>query len=165
MNQKVSFSQSPAYLTKVKKDMPSKGAAKPFKNDNVQEQRHEKINFKQYLRDLKEEQNSTEDEFTDVELLNIAQAYRQDIREADDSLVEQLRIVNFGGAFETQLAIYEEEWNEVVDLGRGESMTITDSYGDRWYLTRSASNHLVVESHDNEYSGKFEFDLVVKRLG
>lgn len=164
MNQKVSFSQSPAYLTKVKKDMPSKGTARPFRSDAGQEQRHEKINFKQYLRDRLEEQSSSTDEFADVDLLQITQAFVRDVREADDSLIEQYRIVYFGGAYETELAINEDEWNEVKDLGRDESMSIVNEYNERWYITRSSTNHLVIESADTVYSGKFEYDLVIKRL-
>lgn len=160
---KVSFNQSPAFLEKVKKDVSAKGN-KPSRNERVQEHRHEKINFKQYLRGIQEEQAKVVDEFMDVELLQPNQAFIRDNRDAYDFLDEKHRVINFGGAYETEIAITEGDWDEICGLDRDESMTVSNLHGELWYVTRSLTNHLVFESSDSEYSGKFEFDSVIKRL-
>jgi len=163
MNKKVSFSQAPAYLTKVKKDV-SKGASKSQRTEVVQEKRHEKINFKQYLRDLQESQTSVKDEFEDITPLSLNSAVKHDVRDYDDSLVEHLRLINFGGAEEIQLVIKEEDWDLIADLQLDESMTVYSEHDERWYVTRSPSNHLVFECHELNEGGKFDFNTVVKRL-
>jgi hypothetical protein len=163
MNKKDSFTQAPAYLTKVKKDV-TKGASKSQRTEPVQEKRHEKINFKQYLRDLQESQSSVKDEFEDIIPLSLNAAVKHDVRDYDDSLIEHLRLINFGGAEEFQLAIKEGDWELIADLQLDESMTVYSDSDERWYVTRSPSNHLVFECHELNESGKFEFTSVVKRL-
>jgi len=163
MNKNASFSQAPAYLTKVKKDV-SKGASKSQRAEPVQEKRHEKINFKQYLRDLQESQSSINDEFFDIHPLSLNSAVKHDVRDQDDSLIEHLRVINFGGAEENQLAIKEEDWAQIADLHLDESLTVYSDHDIRWYVTRSPSNHLVFECHELNEAGKFEFATVVKRL-
>lgn len=165
MNQKVSSGQSLAYLTKVKKDMSSKSNTKHVTSDNILETRHEKINFKQYLRDIKEEQSSVSDEFADIELLKLAHAsIFSSLAESATSAAELLYVINFGGAFETRLAISETDWEDITDLELDQSTTVRNSSDELWYVTRSVANHLVFESADSEYSGKFNFDEVVKQL-
>lgn len=161
MNKKVSFSQSPAYLTKVKKEQPKK-AAKPSSSDSVYEQRHEKINFKQYLRDLDEQQNS-DDEYSDIPLLTTTIATLEGVRQADDSLIENLRCFDLGGDDAT-IKIYQEDWNLISELNKDESMSIVDSRNDRIFITRSLSNHLVIECQDYGFNGRLKFDDVIKKL-
>lgn len=155
MNKKVSFSQAPAYLTKVKKDV-SKGASKSRHAEVVQEKRHEKINFKQYLRDLQESQSSINDEFQDIPTYNPSQAIKEDLTNA--------RVLHFGGAYEYTLAIREADWEVMSGLHLDESMTVYSDDDERWYVTRSPSNHLVFECHELDFAAKFEFGAIVKRL-
>lgn len=161
MNKKVSFSQAPAYLTKVKKEKPAKASTKPS-NDSVYEQRHEKINFKQYLRELDEQQGSG-DEYVDIPLLTTNVATLEDVRDSEDSLIEQLRCFDLGGDDST-IKIYEEDWALIEDLEKDESITITDSRNDRVFITRSLSNHLIIECQDNGINGKLKFVDVIKKL-
>jgi hypothetical protein len=166
MNKKVSFSQSlqaPAYLTKVKKEISAKGA-KPSQRDAVQETRHEKINFKQYLRDLMEDESSETDEFADVRMMDLACTTKRDVRDDEDQLIESFRTVHFGGAYETELSLNESDWDQVASLGRDECITISNEYNERWYITRSTSNHLIIESEDQTYEVKFDFKSFLKRL-
>ena len=155
MNKKVSFSQAPAYLTKVKKDV-TKGASKSHRTEAIQEKRHEKINFKQYLRDLQESQSSINDEFQHIHLYHPSQAIKEGL--------SGLRVLHFGGAYEYTLAIREEDWEVMADLQLDESMTVYTDYDERWYVTRSPSNHLVFECHELNFDAKFEFNAIIKRL-
>lgn len=159
---KVSFSQSPAYLTKVKKEQPKKGVVKPFKSETVEEQRHEKINFKQYLRGLEESQASN-DEYSDIPLLAVSSIVIEEDRDDDDTLIEQFRVIDFGGE-DTKLSINEADWSEIIHLEKDESITVLDEYNDRWYVTRSLTNQLVFENQEYAINGKLDFTETVKRF-
>jgi hypothetical protein len=162
MNQKVSFSQHEAYLTKVKKEKPTKGAAKPFATESVLEQRQEKLNFKQYLSDLKVQQAS-DDEYGDIAVLSLSKISLESIRDTDDSLIETLRVFDFGGD-EAKLKIVESDWHEIKTLEREASIYVDDEFGDQWYVTRTSNNILVLECLDQEFNGKLEFDAALKKL-
>jgi hypothetical protein len=151
--------QAPAYLTKVKKEKTTK--TKSFVNESGEDHRHEKINFKQYLRNIKEQQNS-DDEYSDVPLLNTNSLVKEDIRDADDLLEYVDRFVDFGDS-ELKLLITEADFEAIQNLDKDDSITIyTDDY--RWYASRSLNNQIVFECQEISLSGKLNFDNFIKRF-
>lgn len=159
-NIKSGFAQSPAYLTKVKKELPVK-TTKVATTESV-DQRHLKINFKQYLRNLKEEQAS-DDEFQDIQVLALSALVKEDIRDEDDLLIEHVRVVSFGGD-DGKLSIVEEDFEAILEMERDDSITVYDEFDERWYVSRTLDNLVVFESQEHELSGKISFDDFAKTL-
>lgn len=152
--------QAPAYLTKVKKEQTT--VKTHFVNESGESQRHEKINFKQYLRNIKEQQNS-DDDFQDIIRLTTQAILKHSIY---NTLV---RTINFGEGLITDLGegtlnINESDWDDIASLEKDDSITIRDEYDSRWYVSRSLDNQIVFECQDEDFNGKLNFDDFVKHL-
>lgn len=145
---KYSFSEFPEFQEKVKKEPKQKPQQV---SEAAQDKRHEKINFKQYLRGLQESQGM-DDEFADIPML------------VESDLVSRfgnLWTIKFG---DEPLHLSEEDLEGIKSLHKDESITIVDEYEDRWFVQRSLANQLVFESQDYDLSGKIFFDTFVKHL-
>jgi hypothetical protein len=160
MSKKFSFSEFPEFQSKVKKEKPKKEV--PSVSEAAQDKRHQKINFKQYLRDLKEDQG-LDDEFADIPMLTEAQL----IRERDIDRVGlyggDTRAIKFEGE-DSQLNISNEDWTAIKLLEKDDSITIVDEYNDRWFVQRSLNNQIVFESQEYVLAGKIYFDDFIKKL-
>ena len=160
MSKKYSFSEYPEFQSKVKKEKPKKDV--PSVSEAAQDKRHEKINFKQYLRNLQETQNS-DDEFTDIPMLTEAQLIRDTDGLHGGPDEPAIRSIQFDGE-DSKLTITEEDWAAIKQLEKDDSITIVDEYNDRWFVQRSLNNQLVFESQEYVLAGKFYFDEFIKKL-
>lgn len=153
------------YLTKVKKETAVKPVKKvtPFTSD---EARQEKKNFKQYLREVEECQNSN-DEFSDIQMIGTSSITKK------GNLVEAVFKTHDKAGTSVVLTIDEEDFDALLKLARGTTDTIVDRvdlnedlYSGylEWHVTRSSMDNLVFEKSDGTVSGQFNFRDVVRRL-
>lgn len=163
---KISFSEFTEFGSKVTKEKTKKTT--PKTNDGAQEQRHEKINFKTYLRDLKENQSS-DDEFQDVAALSSNDLARR----KDGTCAVDLSTAS--GIAESKMNIGEDDLEDIFGLEKDDSITIldesdylqddaTNGYAERWYVTRTLTNQLVFENQDGNINGQIDFNEFVKKL-
>jgi hypothetical protein len=166
MNMKTSSHQPVEYLTKVKKVKSVKTVKKGFVNESSVENKFAKMNFKQYLENIKEEQNSS-DEFTDIPLLTLSAAtIRIKHYEEANKTPHPVLAISLGPNKGT-LELDEIDMDDILSLGKDESFTVIDEQSDCWHITRSINNQLIIESREYseiEFSGKFKYDDIVKKL-
>jgi hypothetical protein len=160
MSKKISFSEFPEFQTKVKKEKPKKDVS-PV-SEATQDKRHEKINFKQYLRGLEENQG-LDDEFADIPVLAESQLIRERDMDRSGLYGGDTRAIQFDGD-DGMLTIAEDDWQAIKQLEKDDSIVILDSYDDRWHVSRSLLNMIVFESQEYVLSGKFYFDDFIKKL-
>jgi len=150
MNKKYTFSEFPEFETKPKIEKVIK--APPKISEAIQEQRHEKINFKQYLRELNQDQG-VDDEFADILAMSTSTVHKEALTAS----------IDFGGE-DGKFIITEEILDDIKLLEKDQTITITDEFNDCWYISRSLINQLVFESQEYALSGKFNFDDFIKKL-
>jgi len=162
---KISFSEFHEFGPKVKKEKTKKTS--PQIHDGVQEQRHEKINFKTYLRGLKEDQ-ATDDEYQDIAFVSANDlAFKWGCRTVDLSASS--------GMVNAYVFIEQADWEDILVLEKDDSITIidepegdradaTNGYVERWYVTRTLTNQIVFENQDGDVSGKMDYAEFVKKL-
>lgn len=139
----------------MKKDKsPNKGIG----YDSDDSERHGKLNFKNYLRDLRE-QACTEDEFSDVVLMQPT-AIKKMVVES-----QTMRTVTIGGEC---LKISEQDLSELLALHKDENITLVFlGHIDEdicWDVTRSLNDEIIFECRDYEANGRIGYQEFIKRL-
>ena len=142
--------QTAPYLTKVKKE---KSTGRSFNEINkvAEEERHEKLNFKQYLRSVKE--NLVDDDYADLQVISI-NAFSVDSRCAN---------VKFSPLVSAKFCA--EEWDIVSSLRRDEMQVIMDESEVEWEITRSITDQLVFECRNLDIAAKHDFNKVMNKIG
>lgn len=138
----------------MKKD---KSPNKSYSVDSDGDDRYGKLNFKNYLRNLKE-QDSVEDEFSDIKPLQVS-ALKKIVSGPDVQ-----RIVTFEHGDTDSLVIAESDMGEILSLRRDENITLVDDCGNGWYVTRSSNDEIVFECRDSDSSGRMSYNEFVKCL-
>lgn len=139
----------------MKKDKsPNKGMG----YDADENDRHGKLNFKNYLRDLRE-QACTEDEFSDVMLMQPT-AIKKMVVES-----QMKRTITIGSEC---LEITDADLDELLSLHKDENITMVfTGYIDEdicWDVTRSLNDEIIFECRDYEASGRIGYQEFIKRL-
>lgn len=139
----------------MKKDKsPNKGIG----YDTDENDRHGKLNFKNYLRDIRE-QACVEDEFSDVMLMQPT-AIKKMVVESQTK-----RTITIGSEC---LNISDADLNELLSLHKDENITIVfTDYIDEdvcWDVTRSLNDEIIFECRDYEANGRIDYQEFIKRL-